>query len=310
MLHTSNEERRDVLAIRSLDNVKRFYIRAIALVFRSTDGIQAQVAFVIDGKLSSEHELAFAGTDGMKRLTGSLPSEPAEPQELAAATQLQQSGSESCDRAIHAASTAAEVAAAEAAHALEVADSSTDRETLRERLRTTQAELERLREEAARLQVRNLYVLDHPPLFDDALSNAKERLMIISAWVRAEVVTHDVLRKLESLLCNGVQVYIGYGFGKEEKTRARAKDIAVVDQLQKMQEKHPNLRFVRLGNTHAKVLIKDREFAAVTSFNWLSCKGDPNRTFRDEQGTLYQTPELVEQKFSELVTRFHASTVA
>ena len=27
--------------------------------------------------------------------------------------------------------------------------------------------------------------------------------------------------------------------------------------------------FVRIGNTHAKILIKDHEFAAITSFNWL-----------------------------------------
>jgi hypothetical protein len=62
---------------------------------------------------------------------------------------------------------------------------------------------------------------------------------------------------------------------------------------------------VRLGNTHAKVLIKDSDFAAVTSFNWLSFKGDPNRTFRDEQGTLLQEQGLVDQKFNELAGRFN-----
>jgi len=60
---------------------------------------------------------------------------------------------------------------------------------------------------------------------------------------------------------------------------------------------------VRLGNTHAKVLIKDSEFLAVTSFNWLSFRGDPGRTFRDEQGTLVQQPEYVDNKFDERVTR-------
>ena len=64
---------------------------------------------------------------------------------------------------------------------------------------------------------------------------------------------------------------------------------------------------MRLGNTHAKVLIKDSEFAAITSFNWLSFKGDPNKAFRDEQGTVMQVSDLVEQKFSELVSRFRPS---
>jgi hypothetical protein len=61
---------------------------------------------------------------------------------------------------------------------------------------------------------------------------------------------------------------------------------------------------VRLGDTHAKILIKDSDFYAVTSFNWLSFKGDPNRTFRDEQGVLLQEPGLVDQKFNELIVRF------
>ena len=42
----------------------------------------------------------------------------------------------------------------------------------------------------------------------------------------------------------------------------------------------------------------------MTSFNWLSFKGDPDRTFRDEQGVLLQEPGLVDQKFNELVMRF------
>jgi len=65
-----------------------------------------------------------------------------------------------------------------------------------------------------------------------------------------------------------------------------------------------------LGNTHAKVLIKDSEFAAVTSFNWLSFKGDPHRTFRDEQGTLLQVSELVEGKFRDLEPRFACPNAA
>jgi len=65
-----------------------------------------------------------------------------------------------------------------------------------------------------------------------------------------------------------------------------------------------------LGNTHAKVLIKDSEFAAITSFNWLSFKGDPHRTFRDEQGTLLQVSELVDGKFRELEPRFSSGDAA
>ena len=65
-----------------------------------------------------------------------------------------------------------------------------------------------------------------------------------------------------------------------------------------------NLNLKRLGNTHAKVLIKDSEFSATSSFNWLSFRGDPNRTFRDEQGVLIYKSDAVDQKFQELLIRF------
>jgi hypothetical protein len=62
----------------------------------------------------------------------------------------------------------------------------------------------------------------------------------------------------------------------------------------------------RLGDTHAKVLVSDRKYAIVTSFNWLSFRGDPNRTFRDEQGTMVRIPELIDQKFDYLLSRLEA----
>jgi hypothetical protein len=57
------------------------------------------------------------------------------------------------------------------------------------------------------------------------------------------------------------------------------------------------------ANTHGKVLIKDGEFAATTSFSWLF-RGDPHRTFRDEQGTLVQLSEAVNQNLLEREPRF------
>lgn len=54
-------QRRDILAIRSIDtgSVKKVYIRAVALLFKSTEDERLQLGFIIDGKLSQEHELTF-----------------------------------------------------------------------------------------------------------------------------------------------------------------------------------------------------------------------------------------------------------
>jgi hypothetical protein len=303
------DQRRDVLAIRSLENIKPFYIRAVALVYRSIEGHDVQIGFVIDGKLSEEHELAFASTDACRHLGASLSIDPAERVELeaAAAAARQWAPSPDAARRLQDSTDGAEADFAEAAHLLEAAENSQERVQLWERLQAAEKEVQRLQDEAKRMQVRNLYVADHPPLLEDALRTAKSRLMIISPWIKRKVVDQSFVKNVDQLLSKGVKVYIGYGIKEQPTVNAPSQDTAAVDDLKKLSEKYPTFVFTRLGNTHAKVLIKDSEFAAVTSFNWLSFKGDPHRTFRDEQGTLLQVPELVNGKFAELEPRFVAA---
>ncbi len=38
-----------------------------------------------------------------------------------------------------------------------------------------------------------------------------------------------------------------------------------------------------------------------TSFNWVSFRGDPNRTFRMEEGTLVQIPSEVDKAYKQYV---------
>jgi phosphatidylserine/phosphatidylglycerophosphate/cardiolipin synthase-like enzyme len=137
----------------------------------------------------------------------------------------------------------------------------------------------------------------------DALEHATDRLMINSPWITRAVVNRDFLRKLDILLKKKVKVYIGWGLGEEE---AKTDPVALKNLIDLMR-KYDNFWLTRLGDTHAKVLLVDRRLAVVTSFNWLSFKGDPNRTFRDEQGAVVTIPELVDQKFEWLLQRFEAA---
>ncbi|MEQ8462135.1 hypothetical protein [Coleofasciculus sp. E1-EBD-02] len=50
--------------------------------------------------------------------------------------------------------------------------------------------------------------------------------------------------------------------------------------------------------------VSDSKFAIVTSFNWLSFKGDPNRTFRDERGTLVSDSQKIQELFDKEMKRF------
>jgi len=183
----------------------------------------------------------------------------------------------------------------------------TEKIELKKQLVAAERELIRLRSEERRFAIQYLYVNEHPPLLQDAICTARTRLLIISPWITAEVVDADFLAKVEKLLVKGVEVYIGYGISENETQKLKQSDYEAREKLRALLSRYRNLVYTRLGNTHAKVLIKDSEYAAITSFNWLSFKGDPARKFRDEQGVLLRRPELIEEKFSTQVAKFHAS---
>jgi len=147
-------------------------------------------------------------------------------------------------------------------------------------------------------------MLGHPPLLEDALTKGVRRVLIISPWITGKVVDPDFLSKLEGLLRKEAEVYIGYGMTEQPTAKPDSRDLAAKERLTALSRRYPKFRFKRLGNTHAKVLIKDSEFAVITSSNWLSFKGDPNRPYRDEQGVLIQGVENVDRKFDELIDRF------
>jgi phosphatidylserine/phosphatidylglycerophosphate/cardiolipin synthase-like enzyme len=115
------------------------------------------------------------------------------------------------------------------------------------------------------------------------------------------VVNAEFIKKLQRLLENRVEVYISWGLGDESEEKT---DKGALGALQRLMHAYDNLRISRFGDTHAKVLLSDCRFAIVTSFNWLSFRGDPNRTFRDEQGTLVKIPELIDEKFEYFRKRF------
>ena len=90
----------------------------------------------------------------------------------------------------------AEATLAEAESVL-VAAPDVEKNALREKIAELEQQLAKAQQEADRFEVRDLYVLDHPPLLDDALSKATSRLMIISPWIAGKVVNRDFTNKLE-----------------------------------------------------------------------------------------------------------------
>jgi hypothetical protein len=302
-----SDYKRDLLTIKTIDRCERMFLSAVALIFKSEVGREVQVGFAVDGKLSPNHERAFAQAGG--------------PQKLRIEEQLMKSSQEREEvLALHK-EAATEVPATNDIGQLEKARSQAQQEIgkLEEQLDQSESEGERqivesrlvtVREQYTRSQteldsigVRFLYVHEHPALLQDALENSTSRLAINSPWIKRAVVNADFMKKLERLLQKGVRVYIAWGVGDESEEKS---DKSALEALQRLMLRYETFWISRLGDTHAKVLVSDRKYAIVTSFNWLSFRGDPNRTFRDEQGTMVRIPELIDQKFDYLLSRLEA----
>lgn len=144
--------------------------------------------------------------------------------------------------------------------------------------------------------VRSVSVFEHPDLLAEALDTAQRRLLLIAPWVKNAVVTTEFLGKLEARLRAGITITIAHGYGEDD----RGSDAQALRRLENLSKRHERMNFVRLRNTHAKILIFDDVWVS-TSFNWLSFRGDAERTYRMEEGTLVSIPERVEREYARYV---------
>jgi phosphatidylserine/phosphatidylglycerophosphate/cardiolipin synthase-like enzyme len=159
-----------------------------------------------------------------------------------------------------------------------------------------------------RVLVRGVGVLEHPKLLEEALTSAKKRLLLISPWIKSGVVDTAFMGKLEGRLRAGCTIHIAHGYGDDDS----GSDSRALERLANLQARYKD-HFVlsRLANTHAKILIADDTWVS-TSFNWLSFRGDPNRTYRMEEGTLVRMPERVAleyQRYVDLIAEQQLSPV-
>lgn len=297
----------DLITVMALDGRRRkFFVRAIALIFESADRPdEIQVQFAVDGRLSEDHTLAFAKSEGIRKIgiTGSLRDAESTIDALLGPELLKLRADEAEVAAIR---RTAESYKNRLAGFEDRVSSATD-EQKEPLVDLTNEMAERLDEAETALKgipVRVLEVHEHRPLLMEALASARERLMIISPWIRAAVVNAQFISDLDRLISSGVSVVIGYGIGNEGPIGEA--DRLAERKMSDLAKKYSNFNFVRLGDTHAKILVMDHSYAVVTSFNWLSFRGDPNRPFRDERGTMITIKSEVDRLHSDYMARVEA----
>lgn len=263
----------EVLRIRKIASQNlHLYMPAQLLVYGDPDSGEVDLGLCIDGDLQPAHGLELAAVDAVARL-GIAVARPNPRPTLSPELEAQRVASDQ----------------------IEIIRASGD---------LSEAEPDESPRRIEDIAVRSVDVHEHPQLLAAALRSTRTRLLIIAPWVKGAVVNTDFLAALERRLRDGVEVHVGHGYGPDDS----GSDEFALRKLNNLAARYDNLRIVRLQNTHAKILIFDDQWI-TTSFNWLSFRGDPNRTYRMEEGTLVQIKSEVDKAFARYVAVLDADGV-
>jgi len=142
-----------------------------------------------------------------------------------------------------------------------------------------------------------IHTSEHRTYLLKALQEARQRLMIVSPWIRNNVVDNNFISALEDCCKRKIDVYIFYGI-KSQGRSSLQNDKSAVGKLNKLANSHQNFNFEKVVNTHRKIIVCDDKFGIVTSFNFLSFKADPTMTYRDELGVVIKDKKAIENLFN------------
>lgn len=249
----------EILRVRRVSPNTHRYLPVKLLVYGDETRSELELAVCIDGEMRTDHGLALDGIDAVSRL--GLSFGPSEPRPILDQDLENQ----------------------------RVGQFATDHASTPE-ISSTALPVSPLVQEP---QVRSVSVFEHAELLAEALEGAKSRLLIISPWVRSAVVTTDFIAKLERRLRGGTEVTIAHGYGTDDS----GSDAYALKRLENLAARYRDrFTLARLRNTHAKILIADGTWVS-TSFNWLSFRGDSDRTYRMEEGTMVRIPEQVDEAY-------------
>ncbi|RUL49912.1 phospholipase D-like domain-containing protein [Lysinibacillus antri] len=133
---------------------------------------------------------------------------------------------------------------------------------------------------------------EHRSILINALKKAKKMVIILSPWIRFSGFDNELQNEIINSLKRGIRVIIGYGIDEKDDSDPRA-----IEKLNHMKKQSygKKMIFKKLGNTHEKVLLVDGEYVVITSFNWLSFRGNPNWGFRQESGIYTENEETINQ---------------
>ncbi len=147
-----------------------------------------------------------------------------------------------------------------------------------------------------------LNTYEHRPILIKALREAKKQVVIVSPWIKNDATDSELRGEIRKTMSRKVKVVICYGISNKIEQDVK-KAINLLNELKEDKAISKYLSLVKLGNTHEKVLVCDDKFTVITSFNWLSFKGDPKKGFRQETGSLLEGKDSADRMLSNLQSR-------
>lgn len=145
----------------------------------------------------------------------------------------------------------------------------------------------------------------HRAVLREAILEARRELIVVSPWLTTAAVDGELESWFRQSLDTNreLRIVIGYGIEPESgkadwKARDQRAALARLNQIGK--QYRGRLRAEEIGFTHEKVVICDRRYAIITSFNWLSFKPQPSKGVRREIGTRVDDKGAVEDLRSSL----------
>jgi phosphatidylserine/phosphatidylglycerophosphate/cardiolipin synthase-like enzyme len=299
----------EVIALTGLGKVRRFAREGLALAYE-VPGEELSISLVVGGELSESHSDVFARArkrsardikaddwKDAKQISASVPDELLA--KVASSEFTERIEAERAD--LRGEEKRLQEAAAERTGEDQI-------EGMRIELARAAAKAAELEAQLENISVRQVSAWEHRGYLERALNEANERILIVSPWIRYEVVDDQFLKRLRETLDRGVEIWIGHGISKEPRHRSKTKgeaDREAERRLNLLAEDYAGrCRVSRFGDTHAKVLVCDSRFSIITSFNWLSFRGDEQLEFRDERGYYVAISSHVEALFESYRPRF------
>lgn len=173
---------------------------------------------------------------------------------------------------------------------------------INDEIKELHSQIEKLKKETKERKNQRLETYQLTKVFDDALRDTKNRLIVISPWISDRVMNNRRLNEIEKLLKRNVETFIGYGINDDKSKRRKPE---AINSLKLLAKKYKNLTFKRFENTHSKILAFDSSLV-VGSYNWMSFSGTTDfdrekrrEMYRHETALLTTERGAVEETFQE-----------